>query len=80
MKKVIYVSLMYCVFLKDRNLYCYCFEGVDSWCRFNRDIVNGIKLFKLGFGLFVEIIVEFKLIYLRFSEDVLLIRCLDGKI
>lgn len=79
MKKVIYVSFMYCVLLKERNLYYYCLEGVDSWCRFNKDIVNKIKLFKFGVGFLLNVIVELKLIYQRFSEDILLLRCFDGK-
>jgi len=79
MKKAIYASLMHCASSKDRNLHCYCPEGADSWCRFNRDIANGTKLFKPGPGLPVEIIAELKPIYLRLSEDALLTRCLDGK-
>lgn len=50
MKKAIYASLMHCASSKDRNLHCYCPEGADSWCRFNRDIANGTKLFNQVLG------------------------------
>ena len=73
MKKAIHASLMHCASSKGRNLHYYCPKGADSWCRFNRDLANGTKLFKPGPGLPLEII------YLRLSDDVLLTRCLDGK-
>ena len=79
MKRAIYASLMHCASSMERNLHCYCLEGADSCCPFNRDIGNRTNLFKPGPGLPVEIIAELKPIYQRLSEDALLTRCLDGK-
>lgn len=80
MKKVIYVSLFYCVFFVDSNYYGYCFEGFESWCGFQWDKVNRINIFKYGIGLFLDVREEIKFIYKRLSEDSFFSKCFDGKI
>ena len=46
-----YGSFFHHVSSNKRNLYNYCAEGPDSWCRYQKDKANKTKLFKPGPGL-----------------------------
>ena len=51
------------------NFHSYCPVGADSWCQYQRDIVNKTNLCKPGAGIAPDVIKEIKPIYAGLTKD-----------
>lgn len=70
----------YSKFIDDNLDYDFCFEGENSWCGFQRDVVKGISdyIYKdFILGVVVNVIL---LIFEVLSEESFLMKCLYGGI
>ena len=79
MKKAIYAALMHVASNKDNNYHwAHCPPGGDSWCTYQRDIVNKTTTHVCGDGLPNDVIKHVKPIFEALANDDLLSRCLHG--
>ena len=58
---------------EQQPLHDHCPMGSASWCRYQQDKANQIKLYKHGPGLPLEVIAKLKPEYVRLSNDILLL-------
>ena len=61
------------------NFHTYCPATTDSWCQFQRDIVNKTNLYKPGKGFEPEVIKHVKSEYFKFTDEKELAKCMHGK-
>ena len=71
-------SLFHVMSSEGNNFHSYCPVGVDSWCQYQRDIVNKTNLYKPGAGIAPDVIKEIKPIYAGLTKDDDLAKCLHG--
>ena len=79
MKKAILASLFHVASSESNSWHNHCPQGKDSWCAFQADKANGLKTYKPGKGLPLDVLSKVKPIYKELSDDKLLERCLHGK-
>lgn len=79
MKKAIHASLTQCASSESCPLHDHCPASSTSWCKYQKDRANRIKLYKHEPGLRLELIAKLQPEYARLSEDSLLEKCLHGK-
>ena len=79
MKKAVLASLFHVASSKDNEWHDHCPSSTDSWCLFQRDIINKTSTYKPGVGLPRNIVLEhLRPIYKELSSDILLNKCLHG--
>ena len=80
MKKGILASLFHVASSAKNVWHDHCPKSADSWCGFQRDIINKTGLYKPVVGLLQNILETYiKPIYADLSDDKLLNKCLHGK-
>ena len=62
----------------DCNYHTYCPKSNDSWCQYNRDIVNRTNLYRAGAGLSFDVIAAINQ-YTNLSDDSVLEKCMHGR-
>ena len=80
MSQGIMASLFHVCSSKERNLHDHCQKGLNSWCQYQRDVVDNTNLYHSGPGLSDEVIKHVKPIYLDLIKPQQLEKCLHGKI
>ena len=78
MQKAIHASLFHVASSSTNIWHDHCPKGVDSWCRYQQDLVTGNSTYKPGAGLPLIVIKVIKPIYNELSSDALLSKCLHG--
>ena len=63
---------------EDSNYHIYCLKTSDSWCQYNRDLVNKTNLYKYGAGISVDAISAIKPIYAALTKESDFEKCLHG--
>ena len=63
MSSALLASLFHAASSSQRKLHTYCEKGSSSWCQYQRDVSNGINLYKPGSGLPDSVIAHAKPIY-----------------
>lgn len=61
------------------NFHTYCPATTDSWCQYQRDIVNKTNLYKPGKGFDPEVIKHVKVEYMKLTDEKELAKCMHGK-
>lgn len=62
----------------DGKYHDYCPAAKDSWCQYQRDIINGTNLYKPGKGLDVEVIKHLKPDSIALTNESELSKCMHG--
>ena len=78
LKKALLASLFHVMSSEGNDFHSYCPVGADSWCQYQRDIVNKTNLYKPGAGIAPDVIKEIKPIYAGLTKDDDLAKCLHG--
>ena len=60
------------------NYHTYCPKSSDSWCQFQRDMINETNLYKSGPGIAADVVQEVKKVYAELTKDADLSKCLHG--
>ena len=79
MKKPIHGTLFHVASSAKNNYHTHCPTGENSWCHYQSDKVTGLKTYKPGPGLAIEVIKHVKPIFNDLSKDELFEKCLHGK-
>ena len=80
MKSSFLTSLFYVASNKDNSYhYPHCPIGPNNWCKYNADRANNTQTYKPGPGLPRDIICKTRPIFLEWSKDSELEKCLHGK-
>ena len=79
MSDAILASFFHIASSKDNNFHAYCEKTSNSWCQYQRDIVNGTNIYKPGPGLPKNVIYHVKPIYFDLVKPAELNKCLHGK-
>ena len=80
MKKAIDASFFHCIATKETpHFHVHCPDGIDSWCKYQKDKITKEKSYQPSAGVPNHIIKEVKPVYARLSEKALLEQCLHGK-
>ena len=61
------------------NYHTYCPATKDSWCQYQRDIINNTNLYKPGNGFHEDGIKHVKPEYVKLTNETELLKCLHGK-
>ena len=78
MKNAILARMFHVASSADCNYHTYCPNSNDLWCQYNRDVINGTKLYRAGQGSSVDVIAAIKPIYTNLSDESVLERCMHG--
>ena len=78
MQNAILASMFHIASSEDSNYHVYCPKTSDSWCQYNRDLVNKTNLYKYGAGISVDVISAIKPIYTALTKESDLEKCLHG--
>lgn len=57
----------------------YCPQSSDSWCQYQRDLINKTNLYKPGKGFEPEVIKDCRMVYVKLTSDAELSKCLHGQ-
>ena len=61
------------------NYHTYCPATKDSWCQYQRDLINGTNLYKPGKGFHEDVILHVKPEYIKLTDENELAKCLHGQ-
>ena len=75
MKKPIHGTLFHVASSANNNYHTHCPTGENSWCRYQSDKVTGLKTYKPGPGLAIEVMKHVKPIFNDLSKDELFEKC-----
>ena len=79
MRKSVIATLMHNTNFDDAETrHRYCPKSIDSWCKYQKDILTGEKTYKDHVNLPVAIKKEVEPIFKDLSSEALLSKCLDG--
>ena len=79
MESDVLASLWHCASNDKKPLHTHCPDGKESWCDYKRDKANKTSTYKHSKGLPLDVSLQMKPVYARFSDKELLRKCLDGK-
>jgi len=79
MKKGIYAGFCHVCSTKENNYHVHYPPGKESWCGYQRAVVDSTVDIKFGPGSPMNVTVRMKKVYSDLSTDSLLDKCLHGK-
>ena len=78
MQSAILASMFHIALSEASNYHIYCPKTSDSWCQYNRDLINKANLYKYDAGISVDVISASKPIYAALTKESDLEKCLHG--
>ena len=79
LKIALLVSFFHVASSEDCNFHPYCPATKDTWCQYQRDLINGTNLYKSGRGFHDNVIKHVKAEYAKLTDESELAKCLHGQ-